>query len=135
LKAAFISAAVALTLAATPLHAAEPAGDRAPVRLSIQNDADAVLRCQVVLAHFVTLADHRLPPGTVRELDLERAAPSGALYVSGDDGRPMAIEAIYCGLDERWDGTRAALDLTPLREPDRQRLAVACAGVQTPLCR
>ena len=136
LKTASVIVAVMLGTAMAPLHAAERDGDHVPVRLDIRNDAaDAVLRCQVVLAHFVTLADRRLAPGETRELDLQRAAPSGALFVPGEDGRLMAVENIYCGLDERWDGTRVALDLTPLREPARQRLGVACAAARTPLCR
>ncbi|MGD9536881.1 MAG: hypothetical protein AB7P52_07415 [Alphaproteobacteria bacterium] len=136
MKTASVIVAVMLGMAMAPLHAAEREGDHAPVRLGIRNEAaDAVLRCQVVLAHFVTLADHRLAPGETRELDLQRAASSGALFVSGEGGRLMAVENVYCGLDAQWDGTRVALDLTPLREPARQSLGVACAAARTPLCR
>ena len=131
--ARFVLAAFVLT--AAPLQAAERYGDRVPVRLRLSNEAvNMTVRCQIVLAHFVTLADYRIVPGASRELELQREESSGALIVSRDDGRPMAIESIYCGLDGRWDETRADLPLNGLRDRARDHVDMICVDSGSPVC-
>ncbi len=123
-------AALLAAVLAGPLSAA-PAGE--PVRLEIANaKAAALLRCQLVLAHFVTLAPAPIGPAGRVAFELRRD-PDGSLFYPHAEGPPMALENVLCGLDEDWTATRNDLDLRPLRGGE-ERLLIVCDGERGLAC-
>ena len=110
-----------------PVSAAAPASE--PVRLEIANvKSPSVLRCQLVLAHFVTLALERIGPESRAIIQLQRDMQAGTLFYPRADGRPMALENVFCGLDDDWQANRVDLDLQPLRGGEGELLLIVCDG-------
>ena len=123
-------AAVVLALPGPVLTAAT-----GPVRLEIANaKSGAMMRCQLVLAHFVTLAPDRIRPGHRATIELHRDVGAGTLFYRRADGQPMALETVLCGLDDDWAATRNDLDLRRLRGGEGDRLLIVCDGEQGLAC-
>jgi hypothetical protein len=104
-----------------------PEEERAPVVLKIVNNInDAVLRCQLVLAHFMTGDLAPAAPGRVIEIGLLREAATSTLVYLGPGGRLVAVENVLCGADDDWMATRNDINLMPLRAGGTQQLQIAC---------
>lgn len=124
------SAALALPVVAfgIPGPAAAAAGqDRTPVVLQIANDSGRVLRCQLILARFMTRDPKPAAPGDAIAVDLLRETATGTLLRSDLDGRLVPVENVLCGIDADWVATRNDLDLTVLREGSARRLRIDCS--------
>lgn len=107
--------------------AAAIAGETAPAVLEIVNETTrAVLRCQLVLAHFMTRDLAPTAPGQALEIDLLRETASGTLLRSDLDGRLVPVENVLCGADDDWMATRNDVDLTGLRAGSLRRLRIVC---------
>ncbi|MBR45580.1 MAG: hypothetical protein CMM31_03670 [Rhodospirillaceae bacterium] len=108
---------VLFTFFVLPLNsfAGEPEGPSAPVSLEVVNGAEGRLRCQLVLAHFVTQDIAPVPPGGETVIVFDRDADEGVLIFRHVGGRSMALENVLCGLAGDWRATRADLDLADLR--------------------
>ncbi len=120
------AAFAAFPFLALSLHAfaGEPEGPRAPVRLEIFNGAESRLRCQLVLAHFVTQDIAPISPGDETVIELDRDADKGTLIFLHEGGPSMALENILCGLSGAWRETRADLDLAGLRAGETAELRI-----------
>jgi hypothetical protein len=104
-----------------------PEEERAPVVLKIDNNTnDAVLRCQLVLAHFMTGDLAPAAPGQMIEIDLQRDAATSTMLYLGPGGRLVAVENVLCGADDDWMATRNDINLTPLRAGVTQQLQIVC---------
>jgi hypothetical protein len=102
--------------------------ERAPVVLRVANSTEkAVLRCQLVLAHFMTGDLTPVGPGLVIEIDLLREVATSTLLYLGPGVRLIAVENILCGSDGDWAATRNDIDLTALRDGSTQQLQMICA--------
>ena len=107
------------------------AADPVPVTLTIENaTAGPALRCQLVLAHFITHDLALIPANGTAEIDLQRN-PSGTLFFQGGD-RSMAVENVLCGRDDNWTASRNDLDLRRLREAASPALRVTCSAADLP---
>lgn len=110
------------------------AADAVPVILTIENaTAGPAVRCQLVLAHFVTHDLAPIPEGNTTAIDLRRDADGTLLFQGG--GRSMAVENILCGLDDNWTASRNDLDLRTLRDGTLPALRVTCSTANTMTCR
>jgi len=98
------------------------------VHLEIFNGAESRLRCQLVLAHFVTQDIPPIPPGNKFVIALERDVDEGTLIFRHAGGQSMAIENVLCGLMGAWRETRADLDLTDLRAGETAELRIVLGG-------
>lgn len=124
---------VVATALALPVPAARAATE--PVRLEIANaKSGSLVRCQLVLAHFVTLAPDKIGPDHHATIELQRDVQAGTLFYPREDGRPMALENVFCGLDDDWAATRNDLDLRRLRGGEGNRLLIVCDGEQGLAC-
>ena len=102
--------------------------DRTPVVLQIANDSGRGLRCQLILAHFMTRDLKLAAPGGAIAVDLLRETETGTLLRSDVDGRLVPVENVLCGVDSDWVTTRNDLDLTDLREGGARRLRIDCSA-------
>ena len=105
-----------------------------PIMLTIQNDALQAVRCQFVLAHFVTFDLATIAGGDATTVALQRTADGTLSLVH--DGRSMATENVLCGLDEGWATSKHDLDLQPLRTGSRGDFTFACTfeeGLRCPV--
>jgi hypothetical protein len=101
--------------------------ERGAVVLRIGNGTvSAGLRCQAVLAHFMTRDLAPFAPGGELTIPLQRETATGALLAVGPGGRLIPVENVLCGLDRDWVATRNDLDLTRLREGSTQQLRIVC---------
>ncbi|MHA1600324.1 MAG: hypothetical protein ACTSW2_05820 [Alphaproteobacteria bacterium] len=102
--------------------------ERAPVSLRIENGSEnAGLRCQLVLAHFMTRDLAPAAPGRVIEIDLLRNLATGALWFAGAEGRLVPVENVLCGTGDDWAASRNDINLTPLRDGSTPHLQIICA--------
>jgi hypothetical protein len=115
--------------------AAEDYGVTRPVTVQITNaTSKAALRCQLILAHFVTYEADALAKGQETTLELLRGDQDGTLIFSGKDGRQMALENLLCGFDDDWDGSQKDLNLAQLRGGTSNRLEIICSGADRLTC-
>ncbi len=115
--------------------AAEDYGVTRPVSVQITNaTSKAALRCQLILAHFVTYEADALAKGQEATLELLRGDQDGTLIFSGRDGRQMALENLLCGFDDDWGGTQNDLNLAQLRDGTSNRLQIICSGADRLTC-
>ena len=112
------------TAVSAHVSAGEFKGPRTAVRLEIHNNAGSPLRCQLVLAHFVTQDIAPILPGGELIIALDRDMDQGALIFRHTGGRSMAIENILCGHSGAWSETRIDLDLTGLRSGKTTELRI-----------
>lgn len=123
---------LALFVAAMPL-AAVAEGER--VRLSLANETGAALRCQFLLAHWMTSESWVLAPGDRLALTLGRTQ-EGVLFQShAEEPRPFPVEALLCGRDAAFADTRRALDLSALRVGASRALHLVCVATGSLICR
>ena len=116
--------------------ATEDYGVTRPVTVQITNaTSKAALRCQLILAHFVTYEADALAKGQEATLELLRGDQDGTLIFSGKDGRQMALENLLCGFDDDWGGTQNDLNLAQLRDGTSNRLQIICSGADRLTCR
>jgi hypothetical protein len=131
LRTASLRGLLAAMLTVAPLFvgqgaAAEPQGAREPVVLEVLNDTQrARLRCQLVLAHFITHVALVLDAGRRGRIALDRFDVDGTLALS-QEGRTMAVENLLCGVEGDWAATVDNLDLGPLRDQRYARLRLRC---------
>ena len=77
------------------------------------NHIDQSVRCQFVLAHFVTYDPVNIAPNDALLIPVElRNSDRTIFYLYA--GTYMAIEDLLCGFDSNWSLTRRELALTPL---------------------
>lgn len=117
--------AVMLATAALPTIAAGP-GVMTAITLVIGNGADASLRCNAVLAHFMSEELGTIEPGGEREIALRREPESGLLALSPREGRDVPLENIQCGLAGDWSASARELPLTLLRDEPAQDFRAGC---------
>ncbi|GAB5468566.1 MAG: hypothetical protein Kilf2KO_15960 [Rhodospirillales bacterium] len=102
--------------------------------IDLTNAGERELRCQYLLAHWMSGEILRIAPGESVTLVIYRSA-EGALYLRQiDDPRPLYVESLLCGPDLGFGEDRQQIDLSPLRQGASRRLAVSCATAP-PLCR
>jgi hypothetical protein len=83
------------------------------------------IRCQFVLAHFVTYDFEKvLPNDTLSIPVILRQSDRTIFYVYA--GKRMAVEDLFCGLDAHWSSTRKELTLTPLQSMLDESLDFDC---------
>ena len=80
------------------------------------------VRCQFVLAHFVTYDPPILSSGETLVTSISLEQDSSTLFLVHTD-KPMAIEDLFCALDSDWSDTRLELSLTPLQNAAKTHLA------------
>lgn len=118
---------LAALLSAAPIGASGPGLDAEPVTLEIANaTSDSALRCQFILAHFVTQEAATIGAGRMATVELRRMTTGGTLVFQRTSGEVMAVENVICGLDQDWAATRNDLVLARLRDGSRNRLHVVC---------
>ena len=106
--------------------------DPNPAYVSITNfHSSESVRCQLVLAHFVTYDPPLLLAGETLVVPIMLGQDNSTLFLV-DSGNPMAIEDLFCALDSAWSETRLELSLTPLQSSTTPRLAFFC-GIELQL--
>jgi hypothetical protein len=100
--------------------------DPNPVYVSITNfHASESIRCQFVLAHFVTYDPPSLLPGETLVVPITLEQDNSELLLVIHD-KPMAIEDLFCALDSAWSDTRLELSLAPLQSSTTANLTFSC---------
>ncbi len=124
----------AVTFAASFAYTVSALADATPIKLTIENAASGPnIRCQVILAHFVTHDLPTIPASQSATIEMDRATDGTLFFRKG--GQTMATENILCGLDQNWTVSRNDLDLRALRIGTREALQVTCSGATTLTCR
>ena len=94
--------------------------------VSITNfHASESVRCQFVLAHFVTYDPPILLSGETLVLPITLGQDNSTLFLV-DSSKPMAIEDLFCALDSAWSDTRLELSLVPLQSSTTAYLTFFC---------
>jgi hypothetical protein len=100
--------------------------DPNPVYVSITNfHSSESVRCQLVLAHFVTYDPPVLLAGETLVIPITLEQHNSTLFLV-DSGSPMAIEDLFCALDSAWSDTRLELSLAPLQSSTTPHLIFSC---------
>ena len=103
--------------------------DPNPAYVSITNfHASESVRCQFVLAHFVTYDPPVLLSGETLFVPITLEQDNSTLFLV-ESGKPMAIEDLFCALNSAWSDTRLELSLTPLQSTTTTHLEFSC-GIQ-----
>ena len=103
--------------------------DPAPVYVTISNfHVSESVRCQFVLAHFVTYDPPIILSGQTLVVPITIEQDNFTLFLV-DSGKPMAIEDLFCALNSAWSDTRLELSLTPLQSTTTTHLEFSC-GIQ-----
>lgn len=103
------------------------------VALAIVNEGQAPLRCQLLLAHWMSESLAPLAPGAETRLTLGRDAAGQLFLERAGEARPFHLEALVCGADL---GTaRRHLDLSALRRGEAAGLVARCDPADEPPCR
>ncbi len=124
-----------LWLAATLLSAQAVAGDEDKVSIAVANETRQVLRCQFLLAHWMTSAAVLIQPGASARLALGRAVDGALFQRQAGEERPFHVESLLCGSDRDFGSSRIDLDLSPLRARESDSLSFRCGGEAAPACR
>lgn len=104
-----------------------PESDTRPVRLRITNaSADHSLRCLLSMAHFITRDIAPIAAGKHAVIELQRGVKSDTLYYQENTTPLMAVENIYCGIDQAWAETKNNLNISALRSGNGKSYHVAC---------
>ena len=126
---------LAVLFSAAPIGASGPGPAAMPVILEIANATpESAVRCQLILAHFVTRDAARIDAGGTARVELVRMPPAGTLAVRRDTGNAMAVENVICGLDDDWSASRNDLGLARLRDGSRDYLQVTCGATDGLSC-
>lgn len=109
--------------------------DTRPVRLRITNASpDHGLRCLLSIAHFITRDIALIAAGGHVDIDLQRGVKNHTLYYQEHTTPLMAVENIYCGLDQAWTETQRNLNLSALRRGNRFSQHVICTANGALVC-
>ena len=136
IRGGIVSGGIAVLLAAATVGAAGLDADSSPVTLQIMNaTAGSPLRCQLILAHFVTQDAGRIDAGGQATIGLRRSIAGGTLIYSSNGGRHMALENVLCGRDDDRAARRYDLDLAALRNGSLSSLRVVCSGQEKLVCK
>ena len=121
------SSLFALALSAVAVLGDCAAGSGGRVEVVVVNGvAEAPLACQLSLAHFVTRPGGEVAPGDRLTVPFQRDPGDGTLLLARDDGAPMAVEALICGVEGRWSETWTRVPLSRLRDGAQVRQRVTC---------
>jgi len=108
--------------------------DYYPLRILISNQYENdTVRCQLVLAHFVTYDLNRIEPGKEISISIVLSPIDSTLFYN-QSGKLMAIEDLFCGLHSDWSTTRQELSLTPLQDRASASLSFRCTVDSGFLC-
>ena len=110
------------------------ANDGSQVSIRIQNDSSETLRCEAILAHFVTLPLSKVPPHQSIAVTLGRDLPQGTLSLGQHKGSPMMLENILCAVASQWDKTKTDLPILDLRANPANHFAFSCKLSNRLLC-
>ena len=100
--------------------------DPAPVYVTISNfHVSESVRCQFVLAHFVTYDPPVLHSGETLVVPITLEQDNSTLFLV-NSAQPMAIEDLFCALDSAWSDTRLELSLAPLQSSTITHLTFSC---------
>jgi hypothetical protein len=100
--------------------------DPTPIYVSITNfHASESVRCQFVLAHFVTYDPPILLPGETLVTSITRGQDDSTLFLV-QSGKAMAVEDLFCALDSAWSDTRMELSLAALQTNTTPHLVFSC---------
>ena len=100
--------------------------DPAPVYITISNfHFSESVRCQFVLAHFVTYDPPMILSGETLVVPITIEQDNSTLFLI-DSNKPMAIEDLFCTLDSAWSDTRLELSLAPLQSSTTAYLTFFC---------
>ena len=91
------------------------------------------IRCQLILAHFVTYDFSKLSSGQSLDFSIILRVPDRTLFFIHAK-RTMAIENLLCGLDTNWSITKTELPLALFQTTNRQSLVFECVFNTTFLC-
>ncbi len=109
--------------------------DTVPVRLRISNaSTDVSLRCLLSMAHFITRDISPIAEGDYIDVNLLRGVKSHTLYYRENSTPLMAIENIYCGMDQAWAETKGNLNLAALRSKNKINHHVICTSDDGLIC-
>ena len=96
------------------------------VYVSIRNlHTSESVRCQFVLAHFVTYDPPMILSGETLVVPITIEQDNSTLFLV-DYSKPMAIEDLFCALDSAWPDTLLELSLTPLQSSTAAYLRFFC---------
>ena len=102
--------------------------DPAPVYITISNfHFSESVRCQFVLAHFVTYDPPVLLSGETLVVPITLEQDNSTLFLD-NSAQPMAIEDLFCALDSTWSDTRWELSLAPLQRSTTANLIFSCGA-------
>jgi hypothetical protein len=100
--------------------------DSSPAYVSITNlHTSKSVRCQFVLAHFVTYDPPTILSGETLVVPIAIEQDNSTLFLV-DSSKPMAIEDLFCALDSAWSDTRLELSLVPLQSSTTAYLTFFC---------
>ena len=100
--------------------------DPNPIYVSITNfHASESVRCQFVLAHFVTYDPPILLPGETLVTSITIGQDNSTLFLL-HSGKAMAVEDLFCALDSAWSDTRMELSLAALQTNTTPHLVFSC---------
>lgn len=97
-----------------------------PLTLTIRNGAGEDLRCEAVLAHFMSETLARIAPGRSLVVTLRRDS-GGVLLLAPREGRHVPLENILCGSETAWAASKSDLPLTTVRAGSGSHYQVRCA--------
>ena len=95
--------------------------------------SDHEIRCQLILAHFVTYDFRKVGPGQSLDFSIILRAPDRTLFFIHAK-RTMAIENLLCGLDTNWSITKTELPLAFFKTTNKQSLVFECVFNTTFSC-
>ena len=100
--------------------------DPNPTYISITNlHTSESIRCQFVLAHFVTYDPPMILSGETLVVPITIEQDNSTLFLV-NSSKPMAIEDLFCALDSAWSDTRLELSLAPLQRSTMPHLTFSC---------
>jgi len=125
---------LAIILASLSILATFTAAAEERVAVVLKNAGTTPLRCQLMLAHWMTGEIRHLGSGESLTLALARDTAGQLFITRPGEARPFHVETLLCGREEGF-GRGEALDLSALRSGRSRSLAFACAAEERPLCR
>ena len=102
------------------------------VQVKNQQSHDEI-RCQLILAHFVTYDFSKLSSGQSLDFSIILRVPDRTLFFVHEK-RSMAIENLLCGLDTNWSITKTELPLAFFKTTNKQSLVFECVFNTTFAC-
>lgn len=110
------------------------ANERDDVIVTIHNDSPEPLRCEAILAHFVTMPLFTIPRHQSAAITLRRDLQQGTLSLGEHKGSPMMLENILCAVDTQWTATKTDLPILDIRANPADHFSFSCKRVGRFLC-